>query len=448
MTSPTMPPAPARQLSNPAALAVVSLIFFVWGGLTSLNDVLIPHLKAVFAMDYAQTMLIQFTFFGAYFLMSLPAGAVVSRIGYKASIVVGLLVAAAGAVLFFPAAGMPSYPLFLLALFVLASGITLLQVAANPYISLLGEPAGAHSRLNLAQALNSLGTTLFPFAIGPLILSGAVLGADQLATMTDAAREAYRTTQAQSVQAPYLWLAGGLVALALFVAAMRIPAQREATDAGDGARHGFGEALRHRRLRWGVIAIFLYVGAEVSIGSFLINYISGPATGGLDAATASRYLSFYWGGAMVGRFIGAALLVRTDARRLLAAAAGVAALLLAVTMLSHGSLAMWSVLAIGLFNSVMFPTIFTTAIEGLGPLTGRASSLLVMAIVGGAVVPLLQGLLADSVGIQPAFALPLACYAYIAWYALRGSRAPDPVPAGSGAVDAATASTAGPGVVH
>ena len=435
MTSPSMPTTPSApsrrpgQLSNPAALAVVSLIFFVWGGLTSLNDVLIPHLKAVFAMDYAQTMLIQFTFFGAYFLMSLPAGAVVSRIGYKASIVVGLLVAAAGAVLFFPAAGIPSYPLFLLALFVLASGITVLQVAANPYISLLGEPAGAHSRLNLAQALNSLGTTLFPFAIGPLILSGAVLGADQIAAMTDAARETYRATQAQSVQAPYLWLAAGLVALAVFVAAMRIPAQREATDGGDAARHTFTEALRHRRLRWGVVAIFVYVGAEVSIGSFLINYISAPETGGLDPATASRYLSYYWGGAMIGRFAGAALLVRADARRLLATAAGVAALLLATTMASGGAVAMWSVLAIGLFNSVMFPTIFTTAIEGLGPLTGRASSLLVMAIVGGAVVPLAQGFLADRIGIQHAFVLPMACYGYIAWYALRGSRASDPAAA-------------------
>ena len=207
---------------------------------------------------------------------------------------------------------------------------------------------------------------------------------------------------------------------------MRIPAQREATDGGDAARHTFTEALRHRRLRWGVIAIFVYVGAEVSIGSFLINYISAPETGGLDPATASRYLSYYWGGAMIGRFAGAALLVRADARRLLATAAGVAALLLATTMASGGAVAMWSVLAIGLFNSVMFPTIFTTAIEGLGPLTGRASSLLVMAIVGGAVVPLAQGFLADRIGIQHAFVLPMACYAYIAWYALRGSRASDP----------------------
>jgi len=413
-----------RDLSNTAAIAVVSLIFFTWGGLTSLNDVLIPHLKAVFAMNYAQTMLIQFTFFGAYFLMSLPAGAVVARAGYKASIVIGLGIAAIGAAMFFPAATLPSYPLFLAALFVLASGITLLQVAANPYISLIGDPRGAHSRLNLAQALNSLGTTVFPFVIGPLILSAAVLGADQLAALPAAQLAAYRASQAQSVQVPYLLLACGLIALAAFVLLMRIPTLRDDAPGRAHPRHGFAEALQHRRLRWGVLAIFVYVGAEVSIGSFLINYISGADTGGLSQATASRYLSFYWGGAMIGRFAGAALLTRVDARRLLALASAIACALLATTMLSRDALAMWSVIAIGLFNSVMFPTIFTTAIERLGPLTGRASSLLIMAIVGGAIVPLAQGALADRIGIQHAFVLPLACYAYIAWYGLRGSRLP------------------------
>lgn len=413
---------PRRALSSTAAIAVVSLIFFTWGGLTSLNDVLIPHLKAVFSMNYAQTMLIQFTFFGAYFLMSLPSGAVLARVGYKASIIIGLLVAAVGAVMFFPAAKLPSYPLFLAALFVLASGITLLQVAANPYISLLGDPARASSRLNLAQALNSLGTTVFPFFIGPLILSAAVLGADQLSGMSAGQLSAYRVTHAQSVQVPYLMLAGGLVALAIFMLLMRIPSQRESTDAGDTRKHTFGEVLRHSHLRWGVLAIFVYVGAEVSIGSFLINYISGPTTGGLDEATASKYLSWYWGGAMVGRFIGAALMTRFDARRLLALFATVACLLLVTTMASHDNIAMWSVIAIGLFNSIMFPTIFTTAIERLGPLTSRASSLLVMAIVGGAIIPLAQGWLADRVGIQHAFVLPLVCYVYILWYGLRGSR--------------------------
>src|SRR5690606_26049055 len=288
-------------------------------------------------------------------------------------------------------------PLFLCALFVLASGLTLLQVAANPYIGLLGHPSGAASRMNLAQALNSLGTTLFPWLIGPLILSGAVLGVGELAAMDVAGQAAYRAQQAQSVQLPYLLLGGGLLLLAVFVLAMRLPTLRDASMPAESPR-GFGEVLRHRHLRWGVLAIFVYVGAEVAIGSFLINYISGPGTGGLSEATASRYLALYWGGAMVGRFAGAALLQRVDARRLLALFAVVAATLLATTMAARDQLAMWSVIAIGLFNSIMFPTIFAIAIERLGPLTSKASSLLVMAIVGGAVVPWVQGWLADRIG--------------------------------------------------
>jgi len=411
-----------RELSQFAAIMIVSLIFFAWGGMTSLNDVLIPHLKAVFAMNYAQTMLIQFTFFGAYFLMSLPSGAIVSRLGYKPSIVIGLVTAAAGALLFYPAARLPSYGVFLTALFVLASGITLLQVAANPYISLLGKPEGAPTRLNLAQALNSLGTTIFPLLIGPLILSGAVLGADQLAAMSPDALAAYKTGQARSVEVPYLMLAAGLVLMAVLVFVLRIPPLREALDTGSERHHSYRHALQHSHLRWGVLAIFLYVGAEVSIGSFLINYMAQPDIGGLSEASASRYLSWYWGGAMIGRFVGAALMTVVDSRKLLALFAVVAAVLLATTMGTKGNVAMWSVLAIGLFNSIMFPTIFTSAIEGMGALTGKASSLLVMAIVGGAIIPLAQGALADHVGIQTAFVLPLVCYAYIAWYGFSGSR--------------------------
>ncbi|KQZ57014.1 MULTISPECIES: L-fucose:H+ symporter permease [unclassified Lysobacter] len=411
-----------RTLSYGAATAVVSLIFFTWGGLTSLNDVLIPHLKSVFDMNYAQTMLIQSSFFGAYFLMSLPSGRVLAKLGYQRSIVVGLLVAAAGAALFFPAARLPSYPLFLGALFVLASGITLLQVAANPYISLLGDPTGAPSRLNLAQALNSLGTTLFPYLIGPLILSGAVLGATELAALSPAQLAAYRAEEAASVQLPYMVIAGCLLAMAAFVALMRIPPLTEATERADNARHTYREVLSHPHLRWGVLAIFVYVGAEVSIGSFMINYITEPSIGRLDRGAATEHLAYYWGGAMVGRFIGAALLRRYDARRLLALAAVVAIGLLVATMSLHGPLAMWSVLAIGLFNSVMFPTIFTIAIERLGPMTSKASSLLVMAIVGGAIIPWLQGALADHTGLQSSYAIPLLCYAYIVWYGWRGSR--------------------------
>ncbi len=410
-----------RNLSSNAAIAVVSVIFFTWGGLTSLNDVLIPHLKAVFEMNYAQTMLIQFTFFSTYLVMSLPAGRVVAQLGYKPSIVIGLLVAALGALAFYPAAKVPSYPLFLLALFVLASGITLLQVAANPYISLLGEPRGASSRLTLAQAVNSLGHTLSPALIGPLILSVAVLGSAAVAQLAAPQREAYRIAQAQSVQLPYLGIAAGLLVLASLAYLLRLPPLTEATEQADPRHHTFSEVLRHRHLRLGVIAIFLYVGAEVSIGSFLINYIATPRIGNIDASAATRYVSYYHGAAMLGRFAGSLLLLGIAPRRLLCLFALAAIALLATTMSSSGALAMWSVVAIGLFNSIMFPTLFTLGIEGLGPMTAKASSLLVMAIVGGAVIPLLQGLLADRTGVQPAFVLPLLCYAYIAWYALQGS---------------------------
>lgn len=404
------------------ALTVATTIFFMWGFLTALNDVLIPHLKAVFELNYARTMLIQFTFFGAYFVMSLPSGWVVARVGYKLGIVIGLLVAGCGALLFLPAAQSHLYSLFLGALFILASGITLLQVSANPYVSLLGAPESAASRLNLAQALNSLGTTIAPWLGGMVILAAAVLGAEQLAALSPAQQAAYQQAQAQSVQLPYLGLAVVLFLLAVMVFLFRLPPLIEATEQADRKKHTFAEALHHPHVRWGVLAIFLYVGAEVAIGSFLINYFSEPDIGNLSAASASKYVSFYWGGAMVGRFIGSVLLLKADVRRFLAVYAAIAMALLATTILSHGHIAMWSVIAIGLFNSIMFPTIFTLGIERLGPLTEKASSLLVMAIVGGAIVPLLQGVLADRIGLQQAFVLPLLCYGYIVWYGLRGSR--------------------------
>jgi MFS transporter, FHS family, L-fucose permease len=410
------------NLSSGAAIAVLSIIFFTWGGLTSLNDVLIPHLKAVFEMNYAQTMLIQFTFFSTYLVMSIPAGSVVAHFGYKPSMVAGLIVAAAGALAFYPAATVPSYPLFLLALFVLASGITLLQVSANPYISLLGEPRGASSRLTLAQALNSLGHTLSPALIGPLILSVAVLGSAELAQLPAPARQAYRLAQAQLVQRPYLGIAIGLLLLASLVYLFRLPPLTEATERAGPKHHSYAEVLRHRPLRLGVLAVFVYVGAEVTIGSFLISYITSPGIGNLDPGNAAHYVSYYWGAAMTGRFIGSLLLRRIAPRTLLCVFALAAIALLATTIVSAGALAMWSVIAIGFFNSIMFPTLFTLSIEGLGPMTARASSLLVMAIFGGAVIPQLQGFLADSIGVQRAFVLPALCYAYIAWYALSGSR--------------------------
>ena len=403
------------------AFGVVTAVFFMWGFITVLNDVLVPHLKSVFALDYTRVMLIQFCFFGAYFLMSLPAGKVISLAGYKNSVILGLIVTGFGALGFLPAAALPSYPMFLAALFVLASGITLLQVAANPYVSLLGPPQGASSRLNLSQAFNSLGTAIAPKFGSLLILAGTVLTPTALAQLTPDQQTAYRLQQAHSVQLPYIGIAVTLLLLAGVVHLFHLPSI-QGVEETDGGPHPFRDALRHRHLALAVAAIFLYVGAEVSIGSFMINYISLPGIGAMPETQAAGYVSLYWFGAMIGRFIGAALLQKMHGRKLLASFAAVAALLVLTTMLTGGMLAVWSVVAIGLFNSIMFPTIFTLGIEGLGPLTGRASSLLVMAIVGGALIPLAQGMLADGFGVHHAFVLPLLCYLYILFYALKGAR--------------------------
>ncbi|MBU6470325.1 MAG: sugar MFS transporter [Gammaproteobacteria bacterium] len=407
---------------NRLAFGVVTAVFFMWGFITVLNDVLVPHLKSVFSLDYTQIMLIQFTFFGAYFLISLPAGKVVAVCGYKNSIIVGLCVAGLGALLFYPAAAMPSYGVFLGALFVLASGITLLQVAANPYVSLLGAPRGAPSRLNLSQAFNSLGTALAPKFGGLLLLSGAVLSSTALAKLSAPQQLAYQLQQARAVQGPYIGIAVALFVLALIVYLFHLPAVGIAENRSAEPEHPFRAALRHRHLLFGVAAIFLYVGAEVSIGSFMINYISLPGIGNMPQAKAAGFVSLYWGGAMLGRFIGSALLQRIDARKLLGIYACIAALLVVASMLSHDMTAVWSIVGIGLFNSIMFPNIFTLSIEGLGPLTSRGSSLLIMAIVGGAVIPELQGILADHIGVHHAFLLPLLCYLYIVFYGFLGSK--------------------------
>ncbi|HLW73430.1 MAG TPA: sugar MFS transporter [Gammaproteobacteria bacterium] len=406
---------------NRLAFGVVTAVFFMWGFITVLNDVLVPHLKSIFALDYTRIMLIQFTFFGAYFLVSLPSGKLVSSFGCKNSIILGLAVAGLGALLFVPAAAIPSYGVFLTALFVLASGITLLQVAANPYVSLLGEPRGASSRLNLSQAFNSLGTAIAPKFGGLLILSVSVLGAAEFAKLDPAGQLAYRLQQARAVEGPYIGIALTLFALAFVVYLFHLPEVQEEAGAAPTA-HPFLQALCHRHLFYGVAAIFLYVGAEVSIGSFMINYVSLPGIGDMPETRAANFVSLYWSGAMLGRFVGSALLRRVGPRALLAVFAAVAAALVLATMLTQGMTAVWAVVAIGLFNSIMFPNIFTLGIEGLGPLTGRASSLLVMAIVGGAVVPVLQGVLADRFGVHHAFVLPFLCYLYILFYALDGSK--------------------------
>ncbi|WMJ70726.1 sugar MFS transporter [Stenotrophomonas sp. 24(2023)] len=407
---------------NGVALAVVTAIFFMWGFITCLNDILIPHLKAAFALSWVQAMLIQFTFFGAYFLMSLPAGRLVAAVGYKRGIVAGLAIAGVGALLFWPAAAAHVYGLFLAALFVLATGITVLQVAANPYVALLGPEQTSSSRLTLAQSMNSLGTTIAPLFGGLLILSAQPRSEEQLALLAPAEALAYRAAEAQSVQVPYFGLAVALFVLAAAIWMFRLPviAGVEGTDAGRGR---LADALRHRHVRLGVLAIFFYVGAEVSIGSVLVNFLSMPGIGhGMSEQEATRYVSMYWGGALIGRLAGTVLLARMDPRHLLGVFALVVVGLLGVTLTTGGEVAKWSVVSIGLFNSIMFPTIFALGIARMGALTGQASSLLVMAIVGGAVVPLAMGWVADHQGLQLSFLLPVLCYLYIAWYAWRGSR--------------------------
>ncbi|GLQ99795.1 MFS transporter [Dyella mobilis] len=428
-TAPTRPSTASATADNssrytyyPMALSVMTTVFFMWGFLTCLNDILIPHLKAVFELNYAQAMLVQFTFFGAYFLMSLPAGRVVAHLGYKRSIVLGLVVAGIGAAGFWPAAGLRLYPAFLGALFVLATGITLLQVAANPYVALLGPEKTSSSRLTLAQALNSFGTFLAPWFGSLLILSNQVKSSADITQLSATQQMLYRTQEAQAVQMPYIGLALVLVLLAIFVWIFRLPKLEESTEQADTSRHTLLDAIRYPHVLFGVLGIFFYVGAEVSIGSFMVNYLSQPDIGHMSEQQAAHYVSLYWGGAMIGRFLGSWLLALLSPRKLLTAFAAINMLLLVGTMSTTGTTAMYSIVAIGLFNSIMFPTIFALGIERMGPLTGKASSLLIMAIVGGALVPWLQGVLADNIGIQHAFVLPLLCYAYIVFYGLSGSK--------------------------
>lgn len=406
--------------SNKLALAVVTTLFFMWGFVTVLNDVLVPHLKSIFDLNYTRVMLIQFSFFSAYFLFSIPSAKVIDWIGYKKTMVAGLFTMGVGALLFIPAASVPSYPLFLGALMVLAAGITALQVAANPYVAVLGPPETASSRLNLAQAFNSLGTTIAPYLGGMLILNAAQQNMDSVRKLSAEALQTYRIQEASSVKLPYLIIGLALMVLGVAIALFKLPAMPEAERRS--ATGPTQSVWKHRHLVLAALGIFVYVGAEVSIGSFLINYFSQANIGNIAEVVAAGYVSYYWGGAMVGRFIGSAILQKVSTDKVLGIAAVVACLLVCISMLTFGHVAMWTIIAVGLFNSVMFPSIFTLGIAKLGPLTGDGSGLLVMAIVGGAIIPLAQGALADRIGIHHAFILPAVCYLYIAYYAFRGSR--------------------------
>jgi FHS family L-fucose permease-like MFS transporter len=492
--SSTTSSAPGAGQSYGAPLAVVTTLFFMWGFLTCLNDILVPHLKSIFDLNYTKVMLINLAFFGAYFVFSIPSAKIIDWIGYQRSMVAGLLTMGVGAFLFVPAASVPSYPLFLGALIVLAAGITCLQVAANPYVTVLGKPETASSRLNLTQAFNSLGTFLAPFFGGLLILSAAPKTMEQIRAMAPDVLQAYRLHEAASVKSPYIGLAIALVVLAIAIGSFKLPTIEH-------AQHKVGEKVddsiwRHPNLVFGAIAIFVYVGAEVSIGSFLVNYFSQPEIGGLAEKLGASFVSFYWGGAMLGRFIGSNYLGGAKAKymglvtaisialillsypiehsmppgyqpgvpnltwlawlvvagRPLFVLVAIAALAIAVTaasrggkatantgvllaicavsttalaaisMLSSGQVAMWSIILVGFFNSIMFPSIFTLGVAELGPLTGDGSGIMIMAIVGGAIIPVAQGAIADHIGIHHAFFLPVICYLYILYFALSGSK--------------------------
>ena len=386
------------QQTQRFAFIAMTCLFFFWGFITVLNDILIPFLKDSFNLNYTQAMLVQFCFFGAYFIVSPFAGKLIDKVGYQQGIVLGLLTTAAGCVLFYPSAQLHVYVLFLFAFFVLASGITILQVAANPYVAALGPDKTAASRLNLAQAANSLGTT-----VGPIVGAALILGA--------------ATADASAVQGPYLILAGLLLLVAIMFRFIKLPriASVESDESSDGS------VWNHRSLVLGALAIFLYVGGEVSIGSFLVNYFAESSIGGLSHAEAGEMVAYYWGAAMIGRLVGAAAMNYVAPTKYLSLNALIAIVMIIVSMNSTGSLAMWSILAVGFFNSIMFPTIFTLAVKGLGSLTSKGSGLVCQAIVGGALIPLVQGLAADMIGIQLSFIVPMLCYIYIGWYALRGA---------------------------
>ncbi|MGB1867769.1 MAG: sugar MFS transporter [Porticoccaceae bacterium] len=418
------------------AFVAMTFLFFFWGFITVLNDILIPFLKDSFDLNYTQAMLVQFCFFGAYFIVSPIANRLIDKIGFQYGIVVGLLTTALGCLLFFPSADLNVYVLFLGSLFVLGSGITILQVAANPYVAALGPEKTAASRLNAAQFANSAGTY-----VGPIIGTSLILGA--------------AAADASAVQIPYLAMAGVLTAAALLFRVISLPKLTH-VEAEDGAQQDslmthllFSGAIilamafglttvagiivvaafaynlvgfrQHRQMVLGALAIFLYVGGEVSIGSFLVNYFADSSIAGMEITEAGEMVAYYWGAAMIGRFVGAIIMYYVSSTKYLAVNALIAIVMIVVSMNSSGSVAMWSILAVGFFNSIMFPTIFTLAVKGLGSLTSKGSGLVCQGIVGGALIPVVQGVAADGIGIQLSFIVPMLCYIYIGWYALKGA---------------------------
>ncbi|MDO5102647.1 MAG: sugar MFS transporter [Lautropia sp.] len=413
--------ADAQATSNNQALSVLASLFFMLGFITCMNDILIPHLKEVFTLTYFQATLVQFCFFTAYAVTSIPFGKFIAKLGYKQGVIGGFLIAALGCILFYPAASSESYPIFLGALFILASGITLLQVSGNPYVTLLSPPGKEARTLTLVQAFNSLGTTIAPQLGAFMILGAVILSPEQLSQLSPAEQAAYHAEQASSVQIPYLGLAGVLILLAVIVSLIKLPAAEKIAEAAsehDGDVRNSVWAYRHLLL--GAVGIFCYVGAEVAIGSLLVNVMALDEVGGLSHKTAAQYLSIYWGGAMVGRFLGSILLNYFNPGKYLAFNATVNVILILVAVSTGGYVAMYSLLAIGFFNSIMFPTIFSLATRGLGKYTSAGSGILSTAIVGGAIVPVVQGFVADHYGLLISFLISAICYVYIVFFGLKG----------------------------
>ncbi|MGV3730854.1 MAG: sugar MFS transporter [Sphingopyxis sp.] len=418
-TDPVAVEGQGAHVDAPELRLFVMGLFFIFGGITSLNDVLIPKLKELFTLNYTQAMLIQFCFFTAYLVIGIPGAKLVKKIGYMRGAVVGLLTMLAGCLLFIPASQQAVYGLFLLALFVLASGVVIVQVVANPLISLLGKPETAHSRLTFAQAFNSLGTTVFPIVGSILILGSlATVSADQL---SGAELDAYRTAESQAIVHGYLGIAAALAVVAGVVWLFRNRLKGEKHEASAGLA-GF-DLLRRPRFGFGALCIFLYVGAEVSIGSLVVNYLMQPGVMALPEQAAGKLIGLYWGGAMIGRFIGSGLMRVVSPGKLLACVAIGAITLILISTNTTGTVSGYSLLAIGLMNAIMFPTIFSLASEKLGPRAADGSGIINVAIFGGAVVPLATGVIADVTGsLATALLLPALCYAVIAafgYYARR-----------------------------
>ena len=426
-----------------SALIFLTTLFFLWGFITVLVDSLVPRLKDVFEMSYAKTVLVQFAFFTAFFVVSVPAGTLLSKIGYRKGIVLGLIIMALGCLLFYPAAEYRNFNIFLIGYFTLAGGITVLQVAANPYVALLGSEEDASSRLNLSQAFNSLGTTIAPIVGALFLLSDSVKTSEEINVLTALEKADYYSAEAATVQTPFLLIAAFIGILALIFAFIKLPKVMQESPKG-----GYLSLLKNKLMLMGALGIFVYVGAEVAIGSFLVNYFSdmnlavivmenemmmniANTIASVFNKTFSNsdpksllgiFIIFYWGGAMIGRFIGAYLTKIMDAGKVLSIFASLAILMILISINTQGLISMWSILAVGLFNSIMFPTIFTLTLEGLGDLKAQASGLLCMAIVGGAIIPFAFGSLIDGFGFKKAFILTVICYGYIMYYGKLKSR--------------------------